>query len=172
MKHRVHKFNFKGGKDANDMLLRKLVVNFVEHGSMITTEKKGKALSSYIGRIVEKSKNKSEANKNYLLKEINSEKIIGLLFDKVGPVFKDVVGGYLTLQRLQQRVADGATMVKVAWAKPVVLVEPVEKTSGHSGKGQKLDAGQASTTAKKSQNDNEVKTTDKSTTKKVKSPKK
>jgi hypothetical protein len=84
------------------------------------------------------------------LKEINSEKIIGLLFDKVGPVFKDVVGGYLTLQRLQQRVADGATMVKVAWAKPVVLVEPVVvETKDTKTKTKALVEPKAVKTAKK-----------------------
>src|SRR4051812_26644628 len=99
MRHRVNKFKFKGGKGANDMLLRKLVVNFVEHGSMVTTEKKGKALSSYLATLVEKSKSKSEANKNFLLKKMSSGKIIADFFNKVGPTFKDVAGGYTTVQR-------------------------------------------------------------------------
>jgi large subunit ribosomal protein L17 len=109
------------------MLLRKLAVNFVQHGSMVTTEKKGKALSSYVATLVEKAKKKSEANKNFLLQEISSSKTIADLFNRVGPTFKDVSGGYITLQRLQQRLSDGAMMVKVSWVKPLIEAEPVVK---------------------------------------------
>ncbi len=124
MKHREKKFKLKGGKDANDMLLRKLAVNFVEHGKMITTEKKGKALTSYIGKLVEKTKVRNEANKNFLLHHFNSVKIVNSLFDKVGPVVKDINGGHTVLKRLQQRYSDGAMMVQVTWARPVLMDEP------------------------------------------------
>lgn len=140
MQHRIHKFKFSAGKGANDMLLRKLVVNFLAHGSMVTTEKKGKALSSYMDKIVQKSKVRSEANKNYLLSKMGSEKTIDVLFDKVGPVFKDVNGGYITLQRLQQRESDGAMMVKLAWGKPVVLNIEVTKEEAKKAKADKTQA--------------------------------
>jgi large subunit ribosomal protein L17 len=141
MQHRVHKFKFSSGKGANDMLLRKLVVNFLEHGSMVTTEKKGKALSSYMDKIVQKAKNRSEANKNYLLSKVGSEKTVATLFEKVGPVFKDVNGGYLSLKRLQQRVSDGAMMVKLSWGKAVVLDEPSTKDLVKPSKQPKTEAG-------------------------------
>ena len=123
MKHSIHKFKVRMGKDANDMLMRKLAYNFLAHGTMVTTEKKGKALSSYMARIVQKAKVKNEANKNYLLTHVSSKKVIANLFDQVGPVFKDVNGGYLTIKRLQQRYSDGAAMVKIAWSKPVIIEE-------------------------------------------------
>ncbi len=123
MRHKVNKFKLRGGKDANDMLLRKLALNFVMHGSMVTTEKKGKALSSYLAKLVEKTKEKNEANKNYLLHHLSSIKVVNNLFDKVGPVLKDTTGGYLTVKRLQQRYSDGAMMVKLTWVKPIMMVE-------------------------------------------------
>ncbi|MEO6509123.1 MAG: L17 family ribosomal protein [Patescibacteria group bacterium] len=127
MKHRVNKFNFKGGKDANDMMVRKLAYNFMAHGMMVTTEKKGKAISSYMGRLVEKAKTKTEANKNYLLRVTGSQKVINNLFNNIGPTFKDTVGGYITLQRLQQRISDGAMMVKISWIKPIVVEEVIKE---------------------------------------------
>lgn len=124
MRHQSNKFKLRSGKDANDMLLRKLIVNFVAHGTMVTTEKKGKALSSYMGKLVEKAKSKTEANKNYLLQKVSSKKMINAFFNQIGPTFKDVKGGYIALKRLQQRYSDGATMVKLSWVKPVVIESP------------------------------------------------
>ncbi len=129
MRHQVHKFKFSGGKDSNDMMLRKLAYNLLAHGKMVTTEKKGKSLSSYMARLVEKSKEKTEANKNYLLRQMSSIKVVNTFFEKVGPVFKDIQGGYISLQRLQQRVSDGAMMVKLTWVKPVVLEEVINATN-------------------------------------------
>ena len=67
MRHRVKKIKFSKGKDANEMLLKKLLSNFLIQGKITTTQKKAKAVKSGIDRIVSKSKNKTQSNKNYLL---------------------------------------------------------------------------------------------------------
>ena len=139
MRHQINKFKLSGGKDSNDMLLRKLAYNFLDHGTMITTEKKGKSLSSYMSKLVEKSKEKTEANKNYLLRQMGSVAVVNTFFDKVGPVFKGIQGGYIGLKRLQTRYSDGAMMVKVSWIKPVVLEKPVTPPSTKSNKSKAVD---------------------------------
>jgi large subunit ribosomal protein L17 len=131
MRHGYKKFKFQFGKDANDMLLRKLAVNFVTHGTMVTTEKKAKALDMYLSKLIEKSKEQTEANKNYLLHHFGSVAMVNTMFEKVGPVMKEVHGGYVNMKRMQQRYSDGAMMVQVTWSKPVVVKEPpVEAETG------------------------------------------
>ena len=70
---------------------------------------------------MEKSKTKTEANKNYLLKHLANDEVINTLFNQIGPALKDKIGGYVRLIKLGQRDSDGAPMAKLEWAYPLVL---------------------------------------------------
>lgn len=119
MRHRVKKIKIKKGKDANKMLMVKLLKNFFVQGKIITTVKKAKIIKSQIERLVEKSKFKTEANKNYLLRFIHDIKLVNLLFEKIGVTFKDVKGGCVRVVKIGQRQSDGAEMAKLEWTQPI-----------------------------------------------------
>ncbi len=122
MRHGYKKIRFKSGKDAYQMLLRTLTINFLTHGKMETTQKRAKVLKTYIEKLVEKAKEKTEANKNSLLKALgNNKKTIDFLFTQVGPVIKDKIGGYLRVVKLQQRLSDGSLVCRLEWVYPVVI---------------------------------------------------
>jgi len=122
MRHGYKKIRFKSGKDAFQMLLRTLTINFLAHGKMETTHKRAKVLKTYIEKLAEKSKEKTEANKNFLLKAFgNNKKTIDFLFNQVGPVVKDKVGGYVRIVKLQQRLSDGSLVCRLEWVYPVVI---------------------------------------------------
>jgi len=123
MRHRIKKNKIRWGKDANKMILRKLLFNFLRDGKLMTTLKKAKIIKSYIDKIVSKSKEKNEANKNYLLKFLNNKKIVNFLFNSIGPLFSTVNGGYIRLVKLSQRESDGSLMAKLEWTKPVIIEE-------------------------------------------------
>ena len=55
MKHQISKVKFRGGKDANKMLIKKLLYNFFSHGSIVTTAAKAKALKMFVEKLVEKT---------------------------------------------------------------------------------------------------------------------
>lgn len=143
MKHGLKKLKIKGGKDANDMLMRKLATNFIEHGHMVTTEKKAKALKPFMEKIVEKSKENKESNKNYLQKFFTQKKYLTALFEQVGPALKDKQGGYVKIKTLNQRETDGAIMCKIEWSLPVVITwenkknKPQKKADSHAEKAEK-----------------------------------
>ncbi len=120
MRHGVKSKTFQGGSDANKMLLRKLVVNFLAKGVLTTTETKAKVTKSLLERLVEKSKSRTEANKNYLLRKVTQPKMIEYLFNEVGPALKDIKGGYVKIIKLGYRASDGAPSAKVMWAHPIV----------------------------------------------------
>lgn len=116
MRHRVKKIKLKGGKDANKMLMVKLAGNFFDKGELTTTVKKAKLVKAYIEQLVEKSKVKTEANKNCLLHYLHNKKIVNFLFETVGPAFKNVNGGYVRIIKIGQRDSDGAAMAKLEWS--------------------------------------------------------
>ena len=123
MRHRVKKIKFKKGYDANKMLVKKLVINFLERGKITTTVKKAKVLKQAIERLVEKAKENTESNKNYLLHHVTDKKTIKFLFETVGPTLKNTVGGYTRVVRLGLRNSDGAETARLEWAYPIVIEE-------------------------------------------------
>jgi hypothetical protein len=74
-------------------------------------------------------KGKTEANKNYLLGFFPVMKIVKVLFEQVGPAIAKVNGGFVRTTRINQRQTDGALMVKVTWAHPVVIDWGDKKTT-------------------------------------------
>ena len=125
MKHRIHKFKFNSGIGANRMLLRKLVYNFIKSGKMVTTEKRGKALKTYLETVVHKSRTDTTSNRNYLLKKLGSQAVIKTLYSEIAPATSERKSGFVTLRRLHARLSDGAPMVEIKWSMPIVKVESI-----------------------------------------------
>lgn len=124
MYHRVKKIKFRAGADANKMLVKKLALNFFEHGAIVTTLKKAKVLKSVVERLIEKTKEQTEADKNYLLRYVTDKKITKFLLETVGPTLKTTVGGYVRVKKLGRRQTDGAEMARLEWAYPIVIETP------------------------------------------------
>ena len=74
MKHKVSKLKIKSGKDANKMLIRKLVRNFAEFGRVKTTETKAKFLKSQLESFAHSALSYNEAVKNIMLPYFITEK--------------------------------------------------------------------------------------------------
>lgn len=127
MRHRIQKTKFGGGKDANDMLMRKMAYNFFTHGSLKTTQTKARVLKSHLERLVEKMKERTEANKNVLKKYLVSEKLIENLYQQVPAVMGNIKGGYVRIEKLQVRISDGAPMARIMWSRPVVIQPEVKE---------------------------------------------
>lgn len=124
MRHSVKKIKFSQGKGANDMLMKKLAINFLEKGKLTTTKAKAKALISYLEKLLTKTKEESEANKNVLLKRFGNRPIVHRLFKEIGPVLKVKNSGFLKSTNLGQRISDGSEQVKVEWTVPIVIEKP------------------------------------------------
>ena len=143
MRHRVKKIKFRSGRDANRMLVRKLVKNFLTNYRIVTTIKKAKVLKSVIEKLIEKTKVESEANKNYLLKTLADKKLVLRMFKEIGVSLKAKVGGYVRIVRLGARASDRSEMARLEWVYPMVMEDKnnqprlkknENKLTSHSGK--------------------------------------
>jgi large subunit ribosomal protein L17 len=132
MKHRAKKAKFGYGKDANQMLLRKLASNFFVSGKLETTKQKAKAAQSEVERMVTKAKTNTEADRNYIRKHITTNTVMDLLINQIAGQLGKVGSGYTRIVKLNQRITDGAQIARLEWAYPVVLkkdeVKPVKNT--------------------------------------------
>jgi len=127
MRHGVRKFKFRRGKDANQMLIRKLAGNFFKNNKLETTEAKAKAIKSLIERFVQKAKKTSQANKNYLLKHLGDGELVAKLFRDIGPTQAGQKSGFLKITRLNQRASDSAMMARLSWVTPAIAEVKKEK---------------------------------------------
>ncbi len=123
MKHRFNKAKFGKGQDANEMLLKKLASNFFMAGKLETTKQKAKAAQSAVERMVTKAKGKTEADKNYILRNITNTKVMDVLMNQIAGQLANVKSGYTRIVRLGKRLTDGADLARLEWAYPVVLAE-------------------------------------------------
>lgn len=107
------------------MLIRKLVRNFIARAKISTTMKKASVLKSTIERLVEKAKAQTEANKNYLLRIFDDEKLVSRMFKEVGTALKDKVGGYVRIVKIGTRRSDGSEMARLEWVYPVIIEKKI-----------------------------------------------
>ena len=141
MRHRVKNTKFRQGVDANRMMFRKMMLNFLQNAKLTTTHARAKALKSHLERVISKSREKTESNKNYLLQFFPKQIVSEIMFKQVGPAFAKIVGGYVRVIRLNSRVTDGAQISRVEWAHPIVV--EWEKSSSASATGGSASGGKA-----------------------------
>lgn len=127
MKHKVKKAKFGLGKDANDALFKKMCYNFFTNGTLTTTSERAKAVKALIDTLVSKTSEKTQSNRNYILRYVQDKNIIDSLFEKAGPVAQKIRGGYVSMKRLHIRTSDGAQMAKLVWANGITLQQPVKE---------------------------------------------
>ena len=128
MKHRIGKRKFGYGYDANKMLLRQLCRNFFLEQKITTTKERAKAVQMTVEKLVSKSKSKTEASKNFILRFFGEVALVDRLFKTVGPAFTKINGGYTKVLITKQRQSDGAVMAQLTWAHPLVTEKKAEVT--------------------------------------------
>lgn len=121
MRHRVKNIKFHDGVDSDRMIMRKLVVNFLEHGHVLTTLARAKAMKQRLDRVISRMKKRSEQNTIYLKRYFPDRKTIDMFYDQVGKAIATIDGGYVRIERMNQRPRDGAMMVRVEWAHAIVI---------------------------------------------------
>ncbi len=119
---------FRQGADANKMLLRKLLKNFIVKGKIITTRKKAKFLKSNIERVMIYAKKDSQATQNKLRSALADTKVEILVKKQVAPVFKDKTSGFTKITYLPKRLSDSSDMARLEWSLPVVIEEEKEES--------------------------------------------
>lgn len=83
MKHKISKIKIKSGKDANKMLMRLLVRNFVASGHIKTTKTKALYLKGILDSLADSALHYTQAAKNRMLHLFITEKAVLAFVDAV-----------------------------------------------------------------------------------------
>ncbi len=112
---------FGSGKDANQMLVRKLSREFFLKGRLTVTVARAKALRPSVEHMVHLAKKKTESAKNVLLSKTGDKKLVAILTGQIAPVFAEKTSGFVRITRIGTRSSDGSLMGKLEWTMPVVV---------------------------------------------------
>lgn len=123
MRHGFKKIRFRHGQDADRMLVRKLVTGFFLEGKVTTTISKIKAIRPLVEHAVTKIKTMSQADTNYLRRNLGDIKALETRFKDISSAFSKVQSGYTRIVKIGSRDSDGATTARLEWAYPVIMNE-------------------------------------------------
>ena len=109
-------------KSKYENMLRNVVTDLILHGSVKVTEATGRDVVKEADRLVTLTKKEDVMNAKRqaarFVRNVNNEKgvsALDVLFNELGPKFKDRNGGYTRRLKLGNRRGDDAPIVLVAW---------------------------------------------------------
>ena len=115
MKKRLVKIKIAHGYDSNRMLARKLIFALLREGQIKTTIAKARLVKPLWDQLAHRSEERSEANKNVLLKKLGDKKLVEEFFNKVGSQIKKDGQGFIKMKKIGRRLGDGSLMVNIGW---------------------------------------------------------
>jgi large subunit ribosomal protein L17 len=119
MRHRVQKRHFNRDTKHRKHLLRNLVRELVEHGSIKTTEAKAKETRRLADKLISKARDNSIATRRVLHRFFGKRDVVNTLVDRVAPAMKDRVSGFTTMKSVGVRRGDNTELVQLE-----LLVKP------------------------------------------------
>ncbi|SCV03758.1 LAMI_0H10726g1_1 [Lachancea mirantina] len=107
--------HFSRTKAHRDLMLRNMVTQLFQHGSIVSTHEKCKEVSRLADRVVTMAK-KANQGRHYV-SELQSRlslagdtrKLLKTILEEVGPRYKTRNGGYTRILKLEPRVGDAAS---------------------------------------------------------------
>lgn len=110
MRHRKKIKKLGRDHEHRKAMLRNQVISLFIHGKIKTTLTKAKETRRWAEKMISLTKEDSVHSRRMARRFLVDRKITNHLFDKIGPLFKEVNGGYTRIYRLGPRRGDGAEL--------------------------------------------------------------
>ncbi|MCH8544802.1 MAG: 50S ribosomal protein L17 [Alcanivorax sp.] len=113
MRHRKSGRKFNRTSAHRAAMFRNMAVSLFEHGAIKTTLPKAKELRRVAEPLITLAKVDSVANRRLAFSRTRSKEIVGILFNELGPRYKERPGGYMRVLKMGFRAGDNAPMAYV-----------------------------------------------------------
>lgn len=117
MRHRVADKKFNRTSNERKALFSGLLRNLTEHGEIVTTLAKAKAVKRLADRMVSQAKTNTVASRRLLHRRFGKRDVVSTLVEKVAPAMADRTSGFVSLTVLGPRRGDNTQMAKLAFVK-------------------------------------------------------
>ncbi len=131
MRHRKAGRKLNRNPAHRKALYRNLLLSFLTHERIETTEPKAKELRKFAEKVITRAKKGGLAQVRMVERVLRDKDVLHKLFHEIGPRFADRPGGYTRILKLGRRQGDNA---------PMAIIEMVE---GNSSVEETLDGPQA-----------------------------
>jgi large subunit ribosomal protein L17 len=116
-------------------MMSNMAVSLLDHGQIKTTLSRAKVLVPTVSRLITWAKKGDVHSRRLAASKLNDKKILGKLFNEIGPEFQDRNGGYARILKNGTRRGDGASMAIVQ----LLIEKKVEEKSDKKGKKDKKE---------------------------------
>jgi large subunit ribosomal protein L17 len=125
MRHQNKKGRLSRGISWRKATLKSMTNDLLTYQRIETTLAKAKALRSFAEPIITLAKNNpdSVSARRKAFSKLCDRKVVTSLFNEIGPLFKDIPGGYTRIMPLGNRRGDGAQMVILELTKRTISDE-------------------------------------------------
>lgn len=111
MRHRVAGKKLHRPTGQRKALYKGLITDLLDHGRIVTTEAKAKAVRGMAEKVITLGKDGTLQARRQALAIVTDKKVVNKLFTELGPqVFSNRPGGYTRIVKLPRRQGDGAPM--------------------------------------------------------------
>ncbi len=111
MRHQVAGRHLGRNTAQRKALFRGLITDLFRHERITTTEAKAKAVRGEAEKLISLAKRGDVHARRMVNKTVLDKKVLGKVFDKLGPRYKERPGGYTRMFKLGPRQGDAAEMV-------------------------------------------------------------
>jgi len=94
-------------------MFRNMAASLIEHEAIRTTVPKAKELRRVVEPLITLARNDGTAQRRRAFDRLRNKKVVGKLFDEIGPRYRDRPGGYLRILKTGSRPGDAAPMALV-----------------------------------------------------------
>ena len=99
-------------------LMRSLLIEWQGKGHIVTTRSKAKFIQPRVEKLISLSRIKSVHNVRRAMSLIGDRKLVQLLFDEIGPYYKERPGGYTRLLRMvKPRLGDASVRAYLGYVR-------------------------------------------------------
>ncbi len=118
MRHRKIGRQLSRNSSHRKATLQSLSVALIKYGVIKTTVAKAKELRRVAEPLITRSKNDSVHNRRTAFSRLRDKEVVGILFNDLGPRYKERPGGYTRIIKCGYRAGDNA---------PMALIELVDR---------------------------------------------
>ena len=95
------------------LIMANMACSLFEAGYVVTTVARAKALRPYAEHLITKAKVGGVHQRRQVIATIHDRDRVHILFEQIGPRYRDRPGGYLRILKLGPRPGDNAPMARV-----------------------------------------------------------
>lgn len=117
MRHRNKINHLSRPSDHRKALMINLMKVLIDHGSIVTTLPKAKAVRPYMEKIITKGKDGTVAARRHIYRFLQSHDLTNKVVDEISKGFQSRPGGYTRILKLGQRRGDSAEMAILQFVK-------------------------------------------------------